>query len=277
MANLVFDTYGKTRVRLMQVLRGDHAHEIMEINASILLQGRLAESYTTGDNSQVLPTDTIRNTMYILARQHPIESIEQFGWRLGRYFLERISHLEAVNVAIEQTPWDRIASHDSAFAQSSKEQRVTRLNVARDGEIIVSGVRNLQILKTSRSAFCGYMKDEYTTLPETKDRLLGTVLDAEWTLSRAGQNIDFNQLYAHVKSVLLDCFATHESLSVQHTLYAMGEAALAKFEQLQDVRLTMPNKHCLLFDLTRFGLDNPNQIFVPTDEPSGYIEARLSR
>jgi urate oxidase len=277
MATLSFDTYGKTRVRLMQVLRTGGMHQVAEINVSVLLEGDLADSYIAGDNSHVLPTDTVKNTVYVLARQQAIESIEQFSACLGRHFLGRLEHVHTIQITIEQTAWDRIGQHAAAFVQSTREHRVTRMKVTREGESIVSGIRNLHILKTSNSGFSGYLKDEYTTLPETEDRLLGTVLDTDWTLSPELRAIDFNQLHARVRNVLLECFATQKSLSVQHTLYAMGEAALATFKEMQDIRLTMPNKHCLLVDLSRFGLDNPNQIFVPTEEPSGYIEARLTR
>ena len=276
MADLSFHTYGKSRVRLLQVLRDGSAHEIADLNVTVLFEGDLVESYTAANNSLVLPTDTIKNTVYVLARQHPISAIEDFGLTVGRHFLSRLAHVTTVKVLIEETPWTRIGNHTTAFMQSSKEQRTAELRITREAQSIVGGIRNLQILKTAHSAFFGYMKDEYTTLQETHDRLLGTILDARWTLAqRAFQN--FNELHAGVRAVLLDCFAAHESLSVQHTLYAMAEAVLSKFDVLQDVHLTMPNKHCLLVDLSRFGLDNPNQVFIPTDEPSGFIEARLSR
>jgi urate oxidase len=237
----------------------------------------LAASYVTGDNSLVLPTDTMKNTVYALARQRPIEPIEEFGTQLATHFLDRLPHLNAINISIEQTPWSRIGAHAAAFVQNSREQRTAKLRITRDSQSIVCGLRNLQILKTGQSAFFGYLKDEYTTLPQTRDRLFGTVLDADWSVSPHLRSHEFNELHGNVRTVLLDRFATHESLSVQHTLYAMGEAVLARFDAVQEIHLTMPNKHCLLVDLSRFGLDNPNQIFVPTDEPSGFIEARLTR
>src|SRR5579875_25594 len=276
MPDLGFHTYGKTRVRLLQVLRDRRAHDIADLNVSVLFEGDLAESYTGGDNSLVLPTDTIKNTIYVLARQHPFSSIEEFGLILGRHFLDRLGHLAIVRVAINETLWERIANHTTAFVQSSREHRTAELRLTREAQSIVSGIRNLQILKTAHSAFFGYLKDEYTTLAETRDRLLGTVLDADWTFAGSAVH-NFNELHRSVRAELLDCFAVHESLSVQHTLHAMAEAVLAKFDAIQNIHLTMPNKHCLLVDLSRFGLDNPNQIFVPTDEPSGFIEARLSR
>lgn len=277
MPSLTFDRYGKTRVRLLQVLRTDSGHEIVEINLTILFEGDLKESYTSGDNSRVLPTDTMKNTVYALSRQNPIESVEAFGLCLGEHFLHRLPHIDKIKVSIHQIPWNRIASHSSAFSQNEKEQPFAHVTVTRGGRSVVSGFRNLQILKTSGSAFFGYLKDEYTTLPETRDRLLGTVLDAEWVLSSEPEKRNFNELHADIRNALLDCFARHESLSVQHTLYAMASDVLDSFNAVEEIHLTMPNKHCLLVDLSRFGLDNPNQIFVPTDEPSGYIEARLRR
>lgn len=277
MARLKSNRYGKTRVRLLQVLRGSAGHEVVEIEVSILFEGELSESYTIGDNSNVLPTDTMKNTVYALGRQNEIECIEEFGLVLGGHFLDQLAQVHIVKILIRQTPWHRIGSHRDAFIQSSKETRIAKLTIKRGTTSIVCGVRNLQILKTSRSAFAGYRKDEYTTLPETNDRLVGTVLDVDWTLSPETIHPDFNAIHRNVRAALLDRFAEHDSLSVQHTLYAMGEAVVATFEEIRDIHLTMPNKHCLLFDLSRFGLDNPNQIFVPTDEPSGFIEARVGR
>lgn len=275
MAHLSFDTYGKTRVRLMQVLRNGAQHEVVELTIQIFLEGDLAESYIAGDNSKVLPTDTIKNTVYVIAREKPIRSIEEFASDLARHFLERLPHISKVRVEIAETPWSRICGQVTAFVQGGNERRTVSLAAGRSNETFVSGLKGLQILKTSKSAFTGYLKDELTTLPETEDRLLGTVLDAEWTY-RPGA-FDFNSLYVNIRDSMLESFAKHDSLSVQHTLYAMGEAVIEWFDVVENIHLTMPNKHCLLVDLSRFGLDNPNQVFVPTDEPSGYIEARLSR
>lgn len=261
MPALTFNTYGKTRVRLMQVID----ETPLEIDVTIKLEGDLEESYTAGDNSRVLPTDTMKNTVYVLARQHPIAAIEHFGAQISDHFLSRLPHIQKVNVEIQQTPWSRFG--DGAFVQAGKELRIAHVTATRSEAKIVSGLRNLQILKTKKSAFADFLKDEYTTLPETHDRLFGTVLDADW------QGGDYDE----VRSVLLDAFAAHDSLSVQHTLYFMAEAVLNRVEAVKEIHLVMPNKHNLLFDLARFGLDNPNRIFVPTDEPSGYIEARITR
>ena len=274
LAKLVFDNYGKTKVRLTQVLRDGDRHEVLELSVKVLFRGQFAESYTKADNSIVLPTDTIKNTVYVVARRNPITSIEGFAHDLAQHFLGRVAHLEEVKIEIQQAPWNRIANHGSAFVSGGLERRVTMFSATRSEEMSESGVHGLEILKTAKSAFSDYLRDDLTTLPSSRDRLFGTVMDADWTY-RAGI-VDYNAEYQRIRTALLETFAEHVSESVQHTLFDMAEAALAKVQTLKEIHLVMPNKHRLLVDLSKFKLDNPNQIFVPTDEPSGYIEARVS-
>jgi len=275
MPNIVFDTYGKTRVRLTYVQRLAGRHELKELSVDIFLEGAFDEAFTKGDNSIVLPTDTMKNTVYVLARQKPIASIEGFARDLGRHFLATVPHLSHSKIEIKEVPWARIGESAAAFIQGGLERRTVSFTATRSGETFLSGIHGLQILKTTDSAFAGFIKDQYTTLAETHDRLLGTVLRAEWLY--APGDIDFNHAHAGIRSLLLNTFAAHKSLSVQQTLYDMAEGVLNSFATVAEIHLTMPNKHCLLVDLSRFGLDNPNQIFQPIDEPSGYIEARLRR
>jgi urate oxidase len=275
MADLTFNTYGKTDIRLTQVMRDGARHEVVELSAKILFEGDFAESYTNADNSKILPTDTMKNTVYAVARQHPVTSIEEFARDLARHFLASVSPLKTVKIEILQTPWAQIGNYGSAFIRNGEESRMTALTASRTDEVLVSGIRNLEILKTGNSAFSGYMTDELTTLPETRDRLLGTILDADW-IYRA-EEISFNECHTGIRQVLLNTFATHKSESVQHTLFTMADAALKEFNVVKSIHLVMPNRHRLLVDLLKFGLDNPNQVFVATDEPSGYIEARVAR
>lgn len=275
MAAIQSDAYGKTRVRLTYVDRTRSPHEVREISVNILLEGDFAAAYQSGDNASVLPTDTMKNTVYVLARKLPWDSIESLAQGVGRHFLERLPHLSQVSVDIEQVPWQQVGGHSSAFSQSGNERRTSRLRATRSGVSYRAGINGLQIMKTADSAFAGYMKDEFTTLPETHDRLFATVLEAEWLYAKS--DISFNECHSRVRNILLETFAEHKSLSVQHTMFAMGSAVLDKVDAVAEIHLVMPNKHCLLVDLSRFGFDNPNLIFTPTDEPSGYIEARMSR
>ena len=280
MVKLAENRYGKSRVRLVRVKRHADHHELREWTVQILLQGDYESCFTDGDNSKILPTDTMKNTVYSLARSSSAESIEDFAKELTTFLLSSNPQISAAEVAISETPWDHIAlsgkSQPTTFVQSTRETQTTAITQKRAGSPqVLSGLDNLVILKTSGSAFTGYIKDSLTTLPETRDRLFGTAVRVNWTYS--SPTLPFAELRAKIRDLLLAAFAEHQSESVQHTLYAMAQNVLEHTSEVADVHLTMPNKHCLLVDLSRFGQDNPNEIFVPTDEPHGYIEARINR
>ena len=269
---LAADTYGKSRVRLIKLARRSDHHDVKEITFQILFRGDFLSCYETGDNSKILPTDTIKNTVYALARQHDIVSVEEFGLRLIEHFLESNPHVAEVRVEMTEHLWSRIAP--AAFSRES-QKRTALLTGTRDGVIVEAGIDDLTILKSSASSFEGYIKDPYTTLKETKDRIFATGVCGVWRY--ASISIDFNAVWAGIRQTILDTFAAHDSRSVQHTLHAIGKQVLKAFPDVTEVQLTMPNKHALLVDLSPFGLDNPNEVFLPIDEPSGYIEGKLIR
>lgn len=273
------NSYGKSRVRLVRVTRHPDRHDFKDLTIEIRFEGDFETCYTEGDNSKILPTDTMKNTVYALARLRPVEQIEEFGMRLLRHFLENHTQISHVRIEIAEHQWTRIPvdgkPHRNAFIRSGSEKRIAAVSGTREDVAIESGIEDMTILKTTGSAFEGYIKDPYTTLKETPDRILGTTVRAMWLYGAAG--IDFGACWEGIRKLLLEIFATHDSRSVQHTLYAMGDAVLREFNQVREIRLSMPNKHCLLVDLTPFGMDNPNEVFVPVDEPHGLIEAVLRR
>jgi urate oxidase len=276
---LAQSSYGKSRVRLVQVLRRGDRHDLRDLTVAIRFEGDFDESYTAGDNSAVLPTDTMKNTVYALAAQQPVREPETFGLALANHFLARNPRLRRVRVDLTEHLWGRIArgerQHGHAFVREGSDTRTAALSVHRKRTIVGAGIADLLILKSADSAFTGFPRDEYTTLPETRDRLLATALTATW---RYGDpDIEFGPAWHGVRATLLQAFAEHRSESVQHTLYAMGEAVLEAIADVTAIRLVMPNKHHLPVDLARFGLENRNEIFVPTDEPHGLIEATLVR
>ena len=281
---LASNRYGKSRVRVMRVTRHESHHDLDEWTVQVLLTGDFETAHTLGDNSKILPTDTMKNTVYFIARQSKAESIEEYARELIDFLLSRNPQVTSAEVFIESHLWKRMTvdgqPYPTAFMHGSDERQTTRVS-RRQGEpfAIVSGLDGLHVLKTGQSGFFGYIKDELTTLPETKDRLFGTVLKAEWpyTARAIGEGIDFNKVRRDLRETMLAAFAKHDSLSVQHTLFAMGEAALAHSDIIDEVYMLMPNKHNLLVDLSRFGSDNPNHIFAPTDEPHGTIEATVRR
>jgi urate oxidase len=280
MIELAENRYGKSRVRLMKVTRHDHGHDLREWAVQVLLKGDFDTAHLDGDNSKILPTDTMKNTVYSLARSSKAVSMEEFAKDLADFLLGRNPQVQSAAVSIESTLWKRLTvdgePHPSAFMRGSSELQTTSVERAQDGTPhVLSGLDNLVLLKTANSGFEGYIKDSLTTLPETKDRLFGTAVTAEWRYTST--NLDFDAVRATLRETLLRTFANHDSKSVQQTLYAMAQCALEEVAEIDEIEITMPNKHCLLVDLSRFGQDNPNEIFVPTDEPHGYIEARVRR
>ena len=269
---LASDTYGKSRVRLMKLARRADRHDLKEITFQILFRGDFGSCYETGDNSKILPTDTIKNTVYALARKHDIVTIEEFAQRLIEHFLKNNPQVSEVRIEMTEHLWSRIAP--AAFTRES-QKRTAAVTGTRTSMIVEAGIDDLVILKSSGSAFEGYIKDPYTTLKETRYRIFATAVRAVWRYGAATQ--DFNACWEGIRAKILESFAGHESLSVQHTLHEIGQQVLRSFPDVAEIKLTMPNKHSLLVDLTPFGLDNPNEVFLPIDEPSGLIEAVIAR
>jgi urate oxidase len=271
--------YGKAETRLVTVRRDGDVHHITDLNVSIALTGAMAASHLTGDNANVVPTDTQRNTVYAFARESPVGQIEDFALRLGRHFVRSLDSVDRARVTIEQYEWERIAvdgqPHPHSFRRSSEEKRTTMVTVAGEQAWVVSGLTDLVVLKSTGSEFHGYLKDKYTTLPETTDRILATAVTARWRYQQP--DADWAGTFTSAREVLLSTFATTHSLALQQTLYAMGEAVLTRHEDVAEIRLAMPNKHHFVVDLSPFGLDNPNEVFFAADRPYGLIEGTVLR
>ncbi len=272
-------SYGKSRIRLVQVSRRGDRHDLRDLTVAVAFDGDYDTSYTEGDNRDVLPTDTMKNTVYALAAREGAGEPEAFGTILARHFIDRNPKLSRVMVDLTDYGWSRIPNgakeHGQAFVRRGPDVRTARVVTDRKGVSVTAGITDLSIMKTSHSAFAGFPRDEFTTLPETHDRLLATALTATWTYGDS--DVEFGAVFRTVRTTLLDAFALHDSLSVQHTLYAMGEVVLDTIDIVDSITLEMPNRHHLPIDLTRFGMQNRNEIFVATEEPHGLIKATLSR
>ena len=280
MIRLAENRYGKCRVRLVRVKRDRPVHLFQEWTVEVLLTGEFTDCFEKGDNRRILATDTMKNTVYSLARDTTAQSIEGFGLELTEFLLRNNPQIDTATVSIASVPWKHISVDGtvfpSAFLQEGRELQTTTVTCAQNAKAsISSGLEDLVIMKTSNSGFEGFLRDSHTTLPETSDRLLGTAVRAAWKYD--GSALPFDDLRKVTRDTLLKIFAEHDSKSVQHTLYAMGKGVLEAVPEIPEIELTMPNKHCLLVDLSRFGKTNPNEIFVPTEEPYGFIEARIRR
>jgi urate oxidase len=274
------NSYGKSGIRLVKVTRRPDRHDIKDLTVAVRLEGDFEQAHIAGDNSAVVPTDTMKNTVYALASDDSLETIEAFGLALARHFVGNHAPVSLARIELSERLWERLElsgrPHRHAFRQAGAERRLARVSLPRDeGASIEAGVEDLVLLKTAQSGFAGFARDPYTTLVDTDDRILATAVSAVWSYRE--EEVSYNLLWKGVRQTLLEVFAGHESRSVQHTLYAMGEAVLERHAEVREIRLSMPNKHHLPVDLSPFGLRNENEIFVATDEPYGLIEATVAR
>ncbi|HXN72634.1 MAG TPA: urate oxidase [Candidatus Acidoferrales bacterium] len=274
------NSYGNSRVRLLRVLRREGRHDIKELTVAIRFEGDFELAHTKGENRRILPADTMRNTVYALARQYPVEAVEDFAQHLIEHFLTYNEQVSRVTVEASEHLWSRIPHgtkpHAFAFTRASgQEKRTAILNGTRDGTTIRAGIQDLDVLKTTKSAFEGFLRDPYTTLKEDRNRILATTIRAEWLYE--DDEIEFSPTWHSVRQTLLETFAEHDSLSLQHTLYAMGEAVLATFDRIREIHLSFADKNFNLVDLSPFGMDNSAEVFLPTEEPQGLIEATLRK
>ena len=280
MIRLAENRYGKHRVRVVRVKRDKPMHSFEEWAVEVLLTGDFADCFEIGDNARIMATDSMKNTVYSLAKDSAATTIESFALELTDYLVQTNPQIDSATVNITGIPWSHLTVDGSvapsAFVKDGGEvQTATAQRTRANAASIAAGLENLVIMKTAHSGFEGFIRDVHTTLPETADRLFGTAVRAQWNY--ASNELDFAAARAATRANLLKVFAEHNSRSVQHTLYAMGKAALDATAAISDITLTMPNKHCLLVDLTKFGKTNHNEIFVPTEEPYGYIEATIRR
>lgn len=276
---LVRNTYGKGRVRIMRVNRESERHEVRELSVQAMLSGEFEASYTAGDNSSVIATDTVKNIVNIVARDNVGATNEEYAGALARYFLERYPHVAQVDVTATETKWSRIEiggkPHDHAFTLDGNGKPFVKLSATRAGSTLSSGITGFTFLKTTESGWEDYWFDDATTLKPTADRLFATAMDATWLWSTAPAS--YPAANASVIEAVLDVFATTYSPGVQNTMYLMGEAVLAAVPEIAEISMACPNKHYLPIDLSPFGRESAKQVFTPTDEPHGQIECTVAR
>ena len=281
--------YGKAESHLVRVVRDGPRHEIRDLTVTTALRGPFEAAYLEGDQSAVLPTDTQKNTVFAFAKSHGVQSVEGFGLDLARHFVDDVDPVVSARVEIEEHAWARAvvdgAEHDHTWLRTGPEVRTAAVTVdaAAPGgvrEHVVAGVKELVLLKSTGSEFAGFLTDEFTTLPETHDRVMATALDAKWRVSgdaATDASFDWDALHASVTAIMVREFATLQSLALQQTLWHMGRAAMEAHPDIAEVRLKAPNKHHFAYDLERFGLQNDNEVFWAADRPYGLIEATLHR
>jgi urate oxidase len=278
--------YGKAENRLVRIYRDSPRHEIRDLNVSTSLRGDFSDAHMLGDQSRVLPTDTQKQTVYAFAKARGVGEIEDFALQLGRHFVGDIEPVEGARIEIEEYAWERIRvrdadggerEHPHSWVRKGHETRTTVLTIDGKGadETLVSGLKDLVVLKSTGSEFHGFLRDPYTVLEPTNDRVMATSLVSRWRY--IGTDVDWARSYASIRQTLLEQFATVHSLALQQTLYEMGRAVLEAHDSVAEIRFSAPNRHHFVYDLSPFGLDNPNEVFHAADRPYGLIEATVAR
>ena len=271
--------YGKARVRVLKVLREGAKHSLKELDVQVMLHGDFDASYTKAENKLVVATDSMKNTVNVFAKEKLGAETEPFGIALAEHFIQSYAHVDRAEITISEHCWERLAiggqPHPYSFTEQGAARPTARVVATRAGTTAESGIENLLVLKSTASGFEDFLRDKFTTLPETADRVFATKLKAVWTYEHApASHAATNQ---KILDAMLRAFAENFSPSVQVTLFQMGEAALAAAPEVKKIHLAMPNQHCLLINLAPFGLENKNELFVPTDEPHGQIEGTVER
>jgi urate oxidase len=276
------NSYGKSRVRLVKVTRGPDRHDLSDLTVDVALEGDFAAAHTAGDNTGLLATDTMRNTVYALAQGHDdVGDLERYGMRLVEHFLAAGPTVTKARVRLAAHPWSRLTADGGpdphAFQRGNGGDRVATVAGDAAGISVEAGIDGLVVLKTTGSGWAGFHRDGYTSLAETDDRIMATEVTARWTYRASASEIDFTSSWEAVRSLVLATFGDHYSPSVQFTLHRMGDAVLEARPEVERISFSLPNKHHLLFDLSRFGLENDNEIFQATEEPYGLIEGTVER
>lgn len=277
---LAESNYGESQVRLLRVVRQEGRHDVKEMTIGVTFEGDFDAAHAKGDNRKILPSDTMKNTVYVLARQYPVEAVEDFALHVIEHFLTYNEQVALVRVDASESPWARIQigvkPHASAFTRPAGQGKRTATVIGtRDQTAIRAGIDGLAVLKTAKTAFDGFLRDPYTTLKEDSSLLLSTEIRAKWLYD--GDEVEFSPLWHGVRQTLLETFAEHDSKSLQHALYGMGEAVLGTFDRIREIHLSLPDKHFHLVDLSPFGMDNPAEVFALMDDPHSLIEATLRR
>ena len=271
--------YGKAESRVVRIYRDGPRHEIHDLNVSTAMRGPFDPAHLIGDQSNVLPTDTQKNTAFAFAKSKGVETIEGYGLELARHFVRDIEPVHGARIEIEEYAWERAVidgvAHDHTWMRAGRETRTAAVTVDATGEYVIGGFKDLVILKSTGSEFAGFLKDEFTTLQETRDRVMATSLVAKWRFDST--DVHWNTVYPEVKAIMVREFATLQSLALQQTLWHMGKAVLEEIQSIVEVRMSAPNRHHFVVDLEPFGIENPGEVFIAADRPYGLIEAQVLR
>ncbi|QEL61658.1 urate oxidase [Candidozyma auris] len=275
--SLIDSSYGKANVKFLKVKRDRHnpkVQEVLQANCQVLLRGDFDVSYTEADNSPIVPTDTVKNTILIEAKNTEVWPIERFAAHLAKHFTTKYNHVSGVEVTIVQDVWTK--DQKNVLTYNKPSNKVT----------IVSGIKDLKVMKSTGSMFYGYNECDYTTLKPTTDRILSTNVDASWKFESHLSSLDdvvqkaknglFDNVYESARKITLDRFAIENSPSVQATMYNMSLEILDAAPAVDTVSYELPNIHFILYNLEWKGINN-DDLYYPSSDPNGLIKSTVGR
>ncbi|XP_016100091.1 uricase-like [Sinocyclocheilus grahami] len=278
--------YGKNMVKVFHIRREGIHHHITELIADVQLTLKTRKDYLTGDNSDIIPTDTIKNTVHALAKLKGIKTIEGFALDICEHFLTAFNHVTRVRVNIDEVPWKRLekngVEHTHAFIHCPEARHFCEVEQHLSMTPVVhSGIKDMKVLKTTQSGFEGFLRDRFTTLTDAKDRFFCTSVYARWRYN-THVNVAFDAAWKTVKDTIIQTFAGpydrgEYSPSVQKTLYETQVLVLDRIPQVEEIEITMPNQHYFVIDMTKIGLSNKDEVYLPLDNPSGNITGTIRR
>ncbi|MDN5630611.1 urate oxidase [Glutamicibacter protophormiae] len=267
--------YGKAQNHVVRIHRDTDRHVIRDLVVTSQLRGDFEAVHTEGDNGHCVPTDTQKNTVFAFAQKYGITSPEELLLKLSEHFTTEFEWVTGGRWAADEHAWDRINDSDHCFVQNKQEVRTAVLVTDGEQQTVISGFKDLTILKSTESGFEGYPKDKYTTLPETTDRIMSTDVATRWRYNTT--DVDYDAVYADVKKIILEKFTDHYSRALQETLYLMGKAVIEAHPEIDEIRFSCPNKHHFVYDLSFCDIENPGETHYAADRPFGLIEATVQR
>ncbi|HVB36359.1 MAG TPA: urate oxidase [Candidatus Acidoferrales bacterium] len=278
---LTHNEYGESDIRLLRVMRRGSIHEIKDLTLSIRFEGDFDSAHAAGDNRKILPGGTMKNTVYVLARQYPAEAVEEFALHIVEHFLTYNPQVSRVGVTARERPWSRVLladkPHAFAFVSNAGEKRMTHITATRENTILQSGIENLLALKTTGAAFEGFLRDPYTTPHDAPHSIVSVEINATWTYDASESEGPYSAAWHGIRKLLLETFANHGGRSLQHTVYAMGQAVLDNFEAIAEIQLSFWDNLYSLIDLKSLGMENEGEVFLPAGESRGLVTATLRR
>nr|8OFK_AAA Chain AAA, Uricase [Gallus gallus]8OFK_BBB Chain BBB, Uricase [Gallus gallus]8OFK_CCC Chain CCC, Uricase [Gallus gallus]8OFK_DDD Chain DDD, Uricase [Gallus gallus]8OH8_AAA Chain AAA, Uricase [Gallus gallus]8OH8_BBB Chain BBB, Uricase [Gallus gallus]8OH8_CCC Chain CCC, Uricase [Gallus gallus]8OH8_DDD Chain DDD, Uricase [Gallus gallus] len=278
--------YGKNTIKFLRLHREGKKHFVKEVEVCTHLRLTSAHEYLDGNNSFVIPTDTIKNIVLVLAKKNGISSIEQFAIDICKHFMTTFCQVAYVKTYIQEVPWQRQyqngVPHIHSFILVPDGIRFCEAEQCRNGPLVVcAGIKDLKLMKTTQSGFEGFYRNEHTTLPERNDRILCGEFFCKWSYGEC-RDFDFDCIWSKVRECILEAFSGppdcgEYSPSYQRTVNCIQMCVLSRVPQVQVIEVILNNNFYNVVDMKALGCTNDKEVLVPVETPYGSCACTLGR